>query len=218
MMPEFLGFADRSLQAEALADCVAEKLDAAMRERGEARLIVPGGSTPVAFFESLSQRDLAWWRVHVSLTDDRQVPSDHPASNELLVREHLLQGKATKIIFDALETGAQAVADVLVIGMGEDGHMASLFPGAPELDEALDSAHDSRIVHIVPDPLPPHAPFPRISMTLTAMLTVRMIFVLISGRTKLAVYEQAMTARPTDMPVAALLQQSTVPITVYWAP
>jgi 6-phosphogluconolactonase len=218
MTPDFISFETRAAQADALAVCVAAKLAAAMPERGDARLVVPGGSTPVAFFEALAEIEMPWWRVHVSLTDDRQVPPDHPASNVLLVRAHLLKAKAAQAIFDDLETAAHSAPDVLVIGMGEDGHMASLFPGAPELPAALKMDSSDRLVHIIPDPLPPHAPFPRLSMTFSAMMQAQAIYVLLCGRTKLAVYEQALSANPLDMPIAAVLQQTKVPVAIYWAP
>ncbi len=208
----------RAAQAEALADTVAEKLEHAMRDHGEARLVVPGGTTPVALFDVLAQKDIAWWRVHVSLTDDRQVPEDHEASNVGLLRAHLLQHKAAAAVFDSLEAAAPHAPDVVVLGMGEDGHMASLFPGAPELVTALDPDNADPLVQIVPDPLPPHAPFPRTSMTLSAILKARHIFVLICGRTKQAVYEQATESSPDIMPVAAILQQNKVDVSVFWAP
>ncbi len=208
----------RAAQAAALAALVTDDLDAAMRSHGEAHLVVPGGSTPVGFFDVLAQRDIAWWRVHVSLSDDRQVPADHEASNVGLLRAHLLQHKAAAAIFDDLPSAIGHVPDVLVLGMGEDGHTASLFPGAPELPEALNAASTKLLVEIVPDPLPPHAPFPRISLTLAAMLRARQIYVLIHGRTKQAVYEEACTAAPLVMPIAAILQQTRVPVSVHWAP
>jgi 6-phosphogluconolactonase len=218
MALDFVSFENRADQAQVLATVVAEKLRIAMQSRGEAHLVVPGGSTPVALFEALAHNDLAWWRVHVSLTDDRDVPHDHPASNVLLVQQHLLRHHATQAIFDDMETAAHVAADILVIGMGEDGHIASLFPGAPELPAALRMDSADMLVHIIPDPLPPHAPFPRVSMTLAAMMQAQAIYVLLCGRTKLAVYEQALAADPLEMPVAALLTQSKVPVAVYWAP
>jgi 6-phosphogluconolactonase len=218
MTVAFYAHEDRQQQAQALAAIIADKLEAAMRESGEARLVVPGGSTPVALFEALAQKDIAWWRVHVSLNDDRQVPEDHEASNVGLVRKHLLQHKAAAAVFEPMETAAITDADVLVLGMGEDGHTASLFPGAPELATALDPEDGAALVQIVPDPLPPHAPFARISMTLSAILRARYIILLICGRTKQAVYEQARVARPEDMPVAAILQQDARNVSVHWAP
>jgi 6-phosphogluconolactonase len=217
-MPELVTFDNRTVQADALAEAVAGQLEFAMRDHGEAHLSVPGGSTPVLFFDALSRRKLAWWRVSVSLNDDRDVPADHEASNVGLVRKHLLQNDAREAVFLSLQDAAKKPADVLVLGMGEDGHTASLFPGAPELATALDPEHADRIVHIIPDPLPPHAPYPRNSMTLSAMLSAKQIYLLISGRTKLQVYEQALTAEPVDMPVAAVLRQDIVPVSVYWAP
>ncbi len=208
----------RAAQAAALATLVTENLDAAMRSQGEAHLVVPGGSTPVAFFDVLAHKEIAWWRVHVSLSDDRQVPADHEASNVGLLRAHLLQHKAAVAIFDDLPSAIHHVPDVLVLGMGEDGHTASLFPGAPELPDALDAASAKLLVDILPDPLPPHAPFPRVSLTLAAMLRARQIYVLIHGRTKQAVYEAACTAAPLAMPIAAVLQQNRVPVSVHWAP
>lgn len=218
MAISFKADTSRAEQAANLADAIAGLLVQAMRDHGAARLVVPGGSTPVALFEVLAQKEIAWWRVSVSLTDDRQVPEDHEASNVGLVRKHLLQHKAAAAIFEDLETAARHVPDIVVLGMGEDGHMASLFPGAPELVTALDPEHPDALVRIVPDPLPPHAPFPRLSMTVSAILKAHHIFILICGRTKQAVYDQALRAAPDVMPIAAILQQNKVDVSVFWAP
>jgi 6-phosphogluconolactonase len=217
-MPDLVKFENREAQADHLAATVAAQLETAMREHGEAHLSVPGGSTPVLFFDALSRKKLAWWRVAVSLNDDREVPADHEASNVGLVRKHLLQNEAQEAVLLSLEQAAAKPADVLVLGMGEDGHTASLFPGAPELATALDPAHADRMVRIIPDPLPPHAPYPRNSLTLSAILSAKQIYLLICGRTKLHVYEQALKSAPVDMPVAAVLHQGHVPVSVYWAP
>jgi 6-phosphogluconolactonase len=217
-MPELLTFESRPEQAAQLANATAKQLDQAMRDHGDAHVSVPGGSTPVLFFDALSRHKLAWWRVFVSLNDDRDVPADHEASNVGLVRKHLLQHEAQQAVLLPLPQAAAKTADVLVLGMGEDGHTASLFPGAPELVTALDPAHSDKIVYIIPDPLPPHAPYPRTSLTLSAILSAKQIYLLISGRIKLQVYEQALTADPVNMPVAAVLRQDIVPVYVYWAP
>ncbi|MEK1943444.1 MAG: 6-phosphogluconolactonase, partial [Pseudomonas sp.] len=141
-------------QANDLAVAVAQALTAALRERDFASLVVSGGRSPVAFLEALSTQKLEWSRVVVSLADERWVPVEHSDSNEALVKRHLLRGEAARAHFlglyrspvslDASVAGANVALselpqpiDVLVLGMGDDGHTASLFPNSPLLAQAL---------------------------------------------------------------------------------
>jgi 6-phosphogluconolactonase len=224
-------FDDRDGMAAALARAVANDLRDALRQRGTASLAVPGGTTPRAFLRALGQEELDWPRVRVTLTDERWVPTDHLDSNERLVREEMLAGGARGVQWIGLYTGdagpraavpacERKIApllpfDVMVLGMGEDGHVASLFPGQPELAGGLDPAGE-RTCGVA------HAPgtgAARLSLLAPALLSARRSYLLIAGGRKLAVYRRALDdAQPLELPVAAVLHGSAAAVRVYWAP
>ena len=225
-------FDDRATLARELATAVAFDLAEALEARGTASLVVSGGSTPRPFFQELSGRSLGWDRVTVTLADERWVPPDNLASNELLVRENLLVGTAESAKFQGLWNDSptpgdgQAATDraleevprpfdILVLGMGGDGHTASLFPEAPELAEGLDleTSRLSLAVH------PPEAEHPRISLTLAALLRSRRIVLHITGEDKAEVLRRALGPGPEEeLPIRAVLRHSPIPVDVFWAP
>lgn len=233
---ELQTFDDRSVMTAALADTITERLNAAIAARGAASLIVSGGTGPRPLFEALAQRELPWRKVTVSLADERWVDPASPDSNERLVRTTLLTGHARDARFVPLKTPharpeegereCQAALatipspfDIVVLGMGEDGHTASLFPGAHKLAAALDLSSDRQCQAITPAVLPSNAPYPRMTMTLPRLLTSRWIALLLAGQTKLDVYRQALAGEDvTVMPVRAVLHQTQTPVATYWAP
>jgi len=224
-------FATGAQTAGALAAAVAENLREGLQRRHRASLIVPGGRTPIAFLHQLATQPLGWPEVAVGLSDDRLVPADHADSNESLVRRHLLQGAAASAHFISL-VGADpspaiqpAIAerelaamprpfDAVVLGMGEDGHTASLFPGAPGTLEALDAARPQQAALIRPD----SAPHSRISLTLRALLDTRAVMILIEGEPKRRAIERAVGGDPAHHPIAAFVQQTAVPVHLYYNP
>lgn len=214
--------------ADALAARVAQALEAALKEKDTASLVVSGGRSPIAFFEALSRYRLEWSSVQVSLADERWVEPTHPDSNEGLVRRHLLQNAATAAqfigLYQAGDTLAQAAArageglerlgmpiDVLVLGMGNDGHTASLFPGSPLLAKALDSACSDRCLPM----LAPVEPSERISMTYPVLAAAYVQCLAIQGTAKLETLRQAMRLDPSQMPIRAFLRS---PLEIYWCP
>ncbi|MGQ0697733.1 MAG: 6-phosphogluconolactonase [Panacagrimonas sp.] len=222
-------FTDAATAAEALAADVAALLRAGIAERGTASLVVSGGKSPVPFFHALRAQTLDWSKLWVTLADERWVECESPDSNEGLLRRHLLRDAAAAARFVGLKLPAAtpqaglaescaALAqlprpfDVVVLGMGEDGHTASLFPGATNLAAAM--ALDGEAALAAIEPLT--APLARITLTLSALLDARQIVLPIAGAAKLAVYERARRSfDPMVLPVSALLHQTRAPVTVY---
>jgi 6-phosphogluconolactonase len=216
----------------AIAAHIAQALRAAIAERGQASLAVSGGKSPIPMFEALREQDLDWAKVTVVLVDERVVPRDHEASNTALVAQHLLQGQAAAARFlpffrelapqfnaEVLDTlvldASDRIAtlpwplDVAVLGMGEDAHTASLFPGAPGFARAI--ATEQRLAWVVPDT----APHARISFTLSALLAARELVLSIAGENKLAVYRRAAEKADETLPISLLLNQSNTPVSVW---
>jgi len=233
-MSELLEFADAQAMNRALADAIVERLAAGVTRNGQASLVVSGGTTPADLFDVLAACDAPWKDVWVTLSDERWVDPASDRSNEHLVRTHLLKGKAATARFVPLktasahaneaeaETGAAVAAmprpfDVLLLGLGNDGHTASLIPGAEGLAGALDQSDPAltRSVH------PPASTGmgERLTLTLRALLESRWIALLIRGAEKLETYNKVSGGGDVLMaPVRGVLRQSRVPVTAYWSP
>lgn len=222
--------ADREQAASALAKRLCEILEQAIKARGKASIVVSGGTSPVGLFGCLSQHPLDWSKVTVVPSDERLVPLTSSERNETMVRKTLLIGNASSASLvslvsdpddpDACETYANAnvealggTFDAVVLGMGEDGHTASLFPDAPKLSHALASSQSCIIQDV------PSQGRTRISLTPSALLNAEHLFLLAFGAGKLAVLESAELAGPVEQyPVRVVLLQDRVPMTTYWAP
>lgn len=224
-------FKSRAALDETLSAGIVESLQEAIAQRGRAVLVVSGGSTPKGLFERLSHSELDWAKVTVTLADERWVPGSHRDSNERLLREQLLINKAASATFLSLKTAHESpreaapsvdqqlaelgAADVLVLGMGADGHTASLFPQANNLQQALDLDSAQRCIAI--DPVT--AAHLRMSMSLAFLLESREIFLHITGTEKLGVFEQAcIDGDARKAPIAELVKQARRPVQVFWAP
>ena len=210
---------------------VAKILAEAIEVNGKASIAVSGGNTPKGFFAALSKADIAWEKVTITLADERWVEQTSDASNTQLVKQNLLQNNAAKATFFelkvdgdltqptllALSAAAEAQIlpfDVLVLGMGEDGHTASLFPCCNELAEALDTSNKQVLLKTVPT----SAPHQRITFSYAALLESKQIFLHISGEGKKTVLQQAIEGTDvSEMPIRGFLHHSTVNTTVYWA-
>jgi 6-phosphogluconolactonase len=209
-------FADREQLALQLARDVASALQKRIAVEGRATLAVSGGITPTLLFDRLSAVALPWAQVTVTLVDERQVPETSDRSNARLVKMHLLQDKAAAAAFVPLFPDATAAAllqpDVVVLGMGNDGHTASFFPGGDTLAEAINPATQERLIALTA----PGSGGPRITFTLPVLLKAEHMMLHIEGAEKYATFEKAMGDGPVEeMPVRAVLRSST-PITVYW--
>jgi 6-phosphogluconolactonase len=230
--PAATKFESSDALARALAAQIAASLAAAVAARGLASLVVSGGKSPIRLFELLREEKLDWSRVCIALADERWVDTNDPDSNEKLVRDHLLRGAAAAARFHGLKNGAPtpdmgAVSawetfarvprpfDALILGMGDDGHTASLFPGSPNLPRALNPAAVAGCVGM----WAPAAPQARLSLNLSALLDSRRVVLLISGAGKWRTFLAAgAPGAVEDMPVRAVLRQSRTPLQVMWAP
>ncbi len=211
-------FSARETLAESLAKDVADELRRAIAAKGRATLAVSGGTTPKLFFSKLSEIDLPWQRVTVTLVDERQVPESSERSNARLVRQSLLTNRAADATFVPLFGNAAAADlppfDVAVLGMGSDGHTASFFPGGDRLTEALDSDTPKRLIEITA----PGAGEARLTFTLPVLEAAGRLKLHIEGADKKSVLNKALGDGPeADMPVRAVLRSAT-PVTLYWCP
>lgn len=211
-------FDSRGSLASALASDVANALAGAISRNGEAVLAVSGGKTPQLFLDTLSDIDINWNRVSVTLIDERMVDEDDERSNARFVREHLMKNRAVKAVFVPLYRNAEAEEvgsfDVVVLGMGNDGHTASYFPAADHLAEAIDERAEKRIIELTA----PGAPEPRLSFTLPDILQADLICLHLEGQGKLDTLRKAQGEGATaDMPIRAVLR-ARKPVTLYWCP
>jgi 6-phosphogluconolactonase len=227
--PRFHRYADKNALHEALSTRILQSLKEAIVTRGYATLAVSGGNTPKPLFRRLCRAELPWEKVTVTLVDERWVDPASEASNEHLVRSLLLQGNAAKAAFVGLKTGNATPEagsdaceerlkalpkplDVVLLGMGNDGHTASLFPHAPELRELLNG--DALCGALRPQ----NAPHARMTMSLPMLLQSRLLLLHIEGEEKYEVYRHALEGSDvTEMPVRALLFQEKTPLEVYYA-
>jgi 6-phosphogluconolactonase len=225
-----LEFENTSALDIALAEQTTAMLAADINASGSASLVVSGGRTPMGFFHLLSQQDLDWSAVTITLADERWVDNQHQDSNEKLVRENLLINNAVQANFVAAKNAATDAVDgeadleqslatigrftVVILGMGDDGHTASLFPDAERLALGLDM-HSGRTAIAVTPPVAPHQ---RISMTLPRLLDAQQVVIHISGAGKQAVLQAAHEGDDiAELPIRAILNQQIAPLKIYWA-
>jgi 6-phosphogluconolactonase len=225
-------FPDPTALAHALAGEIKVDLDEAIGARKAASLVLSGGKTPARLLTQLSREKIDWPKVWITLADERWVEPVADASNERMVREKLLVGPAADARFVGLKNPAQTPEagadwawralsrvprpfDIVVLGMGDDGHTASLFPGSLALSRALDASAPAGCV-AVNALATPHA---RVSLNLAALLDARRIVLHIEGESKWQVYQRArVPGSAAELPVRSILHQKEVPVDVFWAP
>jgi len=204
--------ADRNAAARHVADEISLALNSALRAPGDAGLVLSGGSTPVQTIKDLATQDLDWGRVIITLTDERCVPTNHPDSNSAMVLGLLAGTPASDARF-VNPIGADSRTfprpAACLVGMGADGHFASLFPDAKNLAAALALSTTERWVEISTAA----SPHTRISQTLASLVDTNHLILLAFGGDK-----HALLRDPEELPVAALLQQTETPVAVHWAP
>lgn len=231
-MHNFSEFPVRSELDNELAKTVSNILAKAIKDNGKASIAVSGGSTPKGFFSVLSQSDIDWSKVTITLADERWVPIDSDASNTRLVHENLLQNKAKEAKFFHLKQGDELAdetladlnvaasktllpLDVLILGMGEDGHTASLFPCSEEINVGLDESNDAVLLKVEPKT----ASHQRISFTFASLITSKNIFLHSCGEAKKTVLTKALQGDdPFEMPIRAFLQHPSLNTQIFWAP
>ena len=216
MIAERHHFANRQELAEGLASAVAAALSRIISEKGRAVLAVSGGTTPIRFFDCLSQTSISWNKVTVTLVDERQVSEDSSRSNARLVKQMLLKANASQAKFVPLFQNTAAAAklhlDVVVLGMGEDGHTASFFPGGDNLAKAIDLQSDCALFTMEA----PGAGELRLTYALPKLIAASRLFLHIEGEKKRQVLEEALAGHDQmAMPIRAVLQSPT-PLHLYW--
>lgn len=225
-------FADMDCLARTLAAEISSGLSIAIDERGAASLVVPGGGTPGPLFEALARRQLTWSQVTVGQTDERWVAPESDASNELQIRRHLLQHEAREAIWAGLWNDAPTLVeaadaagrrydkisrpfDVVLLGMGDDGHVASLFPGDVDIAAKLDPMGTAICVVGTA----PVAPYERLSLGLSALVACRRLILLIRGESKLQLLRSSgKSDAGAQLPVHAVLAAAGLAVEVVWAP
>jgi 6-phosphogluconolactonase len=218
--------------AGAVADQVRQVIEDALEERDTAIIALPGGKSPLPIFQRLAKSKIDWKRVTIVPTDDRLVPITSPLSNVAMIAYHFLQTGAhiRPIVVDETNdhhaAGEAADAelsalkwplDLVWLGVGADGHTASIFPG-PDLEDALDGSDTRRALGVLPDPLPPEAPVPRVTLSRAAILSARALLLTFSGPEKRAVVERALKdGARSRTPIGRVLANAKVPIDIHWS-
>ena len=232
MAHRFNTFADGAELAEALATRVASQLAEAVAARGEAAIAVSGGSTPKAFFKALSARDIDWSKVVITLVDERFVPPENDRSNHALVDTWLRRDRASASKFLPLYHAVADVEDaafvatgdakrlprpfdVVILGMGGDGHTASFFPGGDNLERALNPKTPRSVVTMRAE----DAGEPRLTFTFSALQDARLLVLHIEGEAKKPVIDTALAQGAAGpLPIARVIANAASDTEIYWAP
>ncbi|WP_419827051.1 6-phosphogluconolactonase [Sphingomonas sp.] len=226
---EWWDYEDASEMADAVAGDIGFIVESALDARGDCVLALPGGKSPIPIFEKLKAAKLNWKKVTIVPGDDRLVDVTDPLSNANLLARHFMPLGARVVPLTAGKLGVRQAGeaadarladlhwppDLVWLGMGTNGHTASIFHG-PDFDEALSST--KRAVGVTPDPLPPEAPVARVTMTRSAILSARALLVTIEGDEKKRVLEEAIEqGNKSEYPIGRVLADAEQPIDIHWA-
>ena len=230
---EWWEYDDADEMAEAVAGDIAFIIESAIDARGAAVVALAGGKTPLPVYEKLAQAKIEWKRVTIIPGDDRLVPLGDPLSNVTAIAKIFLP-KGARVIplisdkapdykaagrsADALLQDLHWPLDLCLLGIGSDGHAASIFPG-PDYDEALNGPKERRALGVMPEPLPPEAPVARVTLSREAIISAKALMIAITGQPKRDVLEAAIEGGAgSPYPVGRILADVELPLDVHWAP
>lgn len=230
---EWWDYEDADEMAEAVAGDIQFILESAIDARGAAVIALPGGKTPVPIYERLTKAKIDWKRVTIVPTDERVVPLGDPLSNVTMIGKAFIP-KGARVIpivpqanadykaagrsADALMQDLHWPLDLCLLGVGGDGHTASIFPGT-DFDEALAGPRERRALGVMPEPLPAEAPVPRVTLSRAAIVSARALMLAVTGDAKKKVIEQAIKQGPSSSyPIGRVLADAELPVDIHWAP
>jgi 6-phosphogluconolactonase len=229
---EWWDYEDADEMAEAVAGDIGFIIESAIDARGAAVIALAGGKTPLPIYEKLAKAKIDWKRVTIVPGDDRMVPLGDPLSNVTAIGKIFIP-KGARVIplisatvsdYKAAGRAADAILqdlhwplDLCLLGIGGDGHAASIFPG-PDYDEALNGPKERRALGVMPDPLPPEAPVARVTLSRAAIVSSKAIMIAITGETKKEVLEAAIEqGASSSYPVGRILAEVELPIDIHWS-
>ncbi|MEH3159785.1 MAG: 6-phosphogluconolactonase [Sphingomonas taxi] len=230
---EWWEYDDAGELADAIAGDIQFVIESAIDARGSAVVALAGGKTPFPAYEKLAKAKLDWKRVTIVPGDERIVPLGDPLSNVTQLGK-LFIPKGARVIpivpkqtddyksagrsADALMQDIHWPLDLCLLGVGGDGHTASIFPG-PDFDEALNGPKERRMLGVMPDPLPPEAPVARVTLSRQGIVTARALMIAVTGQAKRTVIEQAIEQGPSSpYPIGRVLADAELPVDIHWAP
>ena len=230
---EWWEYDDAAEMAAAVAGDIGFIIESAIEARGAAVIALAGGKTPIPIYEKLSSAKLDWKRVTIIPGDERIVPLGDPLSNVTALAKYFLPKgarvmpivpnaiadyKAAGCSADALMRDLHWPLDLCLLGVGSDGHTASIFAG-PDFDEAVNGPKDTRALGVMPDPMPLDAPVPRVTLSLAAITAARALVIAVRGKEKRAVIETAIEqGRTSAYPIGRALAGTELPVDIHWAP